>query len=57
LVLTLFPLEADAIVLDQPLELGVYRQNSITSKSVDYSGRYVHTPTHDRGTAMAGIFD
>ncbi len=36
---------------------GVSRQNSIGSKAVDYSAGSLHTPTHDRDTAVAGNFD
>jgi hypothetical protein len=34
----------------------VHRQNSVGPKSIDYSDRYLHTPTHDRDIAMAGHF-
>ena len=35
----------------------VVRQNSISFKGIDYSAGSLHTPTHDRDTAMAGNFD
>jgi glycerophosphoryl diester phosphodiesterase len=35
----------------------VVRQNSISLKGIDYSAGSLHTPTHDRDTAMAGNFD
>ena len=35
---------------------GVHRQNSVGSKSVASSGRYLHTPTHDRDPTLACHF-
>jgi hypothetical protein len=42
---------------EETLRAVVVRHNSIGLKAIDYSAGSLHTPTHDRGDAMAGNFD
>jgi len=39
------------------IEEAVPRQNFIGLKAIDYSGRSLHTPDHDRGDTLAGNCD